>query len=76
MGVGVIRAFSAHHHAGVGFEVAVAGVGHPVRLHPRRVVGKRRGGGHCGVTLLGGVVVKLHGFLQFEGVEVTKRLLW
>ena len=52
--VGVIHTFGADHHARIGFEIAVAGVGHPVRVHPGRALGDVAGGGQ-GLTC-GGVV--------------------
>ena len=59
--VGEIRALGAGHQPGLGLELAVAGVGHPVRVQPSGVgasgVG-RVGGGQVGV------VVQVHGGLR------------
>ena len=49
--VGVISTLGADHHARTtrsrGFEIAVAGVGHPMGLHPRRVAEERAGTDDC-----------------------------
>ena len=67
--VGVVRAFGANHHARVGFEVAVAGVGHPVRLHPGSVHRKSRSGGDSALALVGGGFMGFHGGLRLIAVK-------